>query len=594
MENLDLIINDEQPPIIEDVVNAILKKYRIDFIKETKQHQLVLDVKHQKILGAINKEKQQIIDCEKDIENLSHNLKTYKLQYLHQKFEIKTQSELFETDHEDNKRLIKIHNMKITEYNNLKFKIINNVEIEQHNFLKKKHEEDNKLCNEIKIFETEITRIKAKKKHIEEDLQKQLAVGIRDIESYSQKIENKQNIINILQGEISNIEKGSCHSRRQIIKNNKMYLIKNKNLQKLKKNIQYQIANINFEIYIYDQQRDNELNEINKQNREIEHQFRHDINIKNDRLVVLTKNANVRQNDAVNTNSKTWKTSYKKIVDEIDTAHTELTDAIQNFNNHLSKSNIHLNDINTKYKFMREIKVNAVEQNQNKLNQLIRSETNKVNKMSYQHQLNNQIAKEKMNLLNTEFNCLQQFQKNKYNVQRLAQKYENDMNDNINQLGKDLERSQERLKITGKRFLKVINKHRITTDKIQKNHQKDIDEIDKNISHCHDTLKKLENTFKHNSKKGKESKTELRHIRTDIKDTERIIKDKNKQLGTLKIRVERRLETMHQKENEVINEKIEYDLEYATKINLLDKIDGADTNQKIETLNNLMGTNIQF
>ena len=71
------------------------------------------------------------------------------------------------------------------------------------------------------------------------------------------------------------------------------------------------------------------------------------------------------------------------------------------------------------------------------------------------------------NTLNEEYVNLQNLQRDKYESQKLAQKYENDTNTQINKLGRDLERSQTRLKVSVDRFTKKIKQHQSNTQKIK-------------------------------------------------------------------------------------------------------------------------------
>jgi len=582
-----------ESPIVEDVVNSIITKYSNDILTEKDKKQSLLNIKHIKIQTAIAKEKEQISTLKNNILENKNKLKKYISQYISEKLESKTFEEDLEKKKVQNENLINIYNAKIMKHNDYQLKLNNHIHQEQHKYLDKKRIEDDKMRDEIRIFEAEISRIRTKKEFIEIDLQKQLAIMVRDLEAYDQKIINKHNIINILQNEVNNIEKGNCQSRRQIIKNNKSYLIKSKNLKKIKNKLQYQIANMDIEIYTVDQQLQDELDEIRKANVDIQATYRSNINELNIFLGELTEKASKLKYNAVDMQSKTWSINYKNAIDNVDNTHLKLTDEIQAFNSYLGIYNSQIKDIETKYKFIREVKANKLFLFQTKLNKLSKSEDNKICKLSSQHQLNNKVTKYKIDLLNKEYNNLEQIQKEKYECQKLVQKYELDTNRQIEQLGNDLERSQNRLKISSNRILDVLKAHKIGTDTIKKKYKEELNNVNIEISNCIDTLQNLERTVKSENKVIKERKDNFKHTRRNIKDIERTIKEQTRQLDGITIKAEKRIETIIEKEYEVINEKIKADMDYITKLNEIDKLQDVSIDNKITVLNKLMNITIR-
>lgn len=584
----------DHAPIMIDVVNTVMSKYRSDILKDKNSIENQLNEKHQKIKNAMDKENLQIDNIKTEITKQKDLLKKYKIEYITQKVNIKTKTKIIDEQKEKNQNLITIYNAKIQEYNAEQFKINNLIEDIQHQYLKDKHTEDNKLNIEIDIFKQEVERIKLKKQNIENELHNQLSVMVNDLELYDKKINNKQHTINLLKSEINNIEKGNCFSRRQIIKNNKLYINKNKTLRKIKNNLQYQIANYNLEIYVLETDYQNELTQLKSKNEIDENKYRNNINQYNEQISILTKEASLLKTPNTNVKSKTWQVNYKKYVDKTDELHHKLTQEIKAFNIYLGDYQNKLIQLNNKYKYSIEVKQKDINMMQTKLDRLNKAQDNKISKMSRQHQLNNKIIKEKTNLLNNEYNEIQQLRKQKYDQQQMSQKYESDTNRQIAKLGNELERAQERLNLSLKRFQNQLDKHQHNNQLINNKYQNQLNEIHINISHCHQTLKQLENTYKHSNKDFKTIEKRIKELRTLIKDTERTIKDKEKQLDVTIIKVNKRIEIMQQKENNVIDEKIKNDLDYVTKLNQVDQLEDKSLNHKIEVLNKLMDIKIEI
>lgn len=590
----DNIYTNEIPPIIEDVVNNIINKCKVDLEDENNNKKTILDKKQTKIIEAYAKEKKQLTALEESINEEKDKLKKLNISYIIEKGKTNKIQKQSEETKEEYKNLLNIYNQKIVEHNQKRKTITDKITHKYELHLNNKNKQTETLKEEIDIYNNEIDRIINQKDIIEKELQKELAQIIKDLESIDVKVDNKNRIITLLQLEIKKIERGNTTSRRQIIKHNQIYINKTKNFKKVKKGLQDDIADLHLDIYNLDQQKKLELSHLNQISEKLEKEHREVINVKHSLLSQLTNNAEELKESAINTESKTWKVNMKKISDEINQLHSELTEEIQNFNNYLNSRNAKLGDINSKYDYDIDDKKQQLKLLEAKLKRLESSADNKVNKLNHQYQLNNRLVLEKQNELKHAYDELQQLFKNKYNFQRMANKYEQDSNVKISQLGKDLDRAQDRLKVITQRYKDTIQKLDDEYHDSINDYNKQLNKIDNSINKCNITIQKLTKSSYGCDKDVTDHNNNIKDIRRNIKDMERQIKSSQSRLDTMNIKVNDRLKTIKERENEVIEQKIKQDLEYINKRNALEKIVDGSVEKKIETLNKIMGIKIDY
>jgi hypothetical protein len=590
----DIIYINEIPPIIEDVVENIISKCKVDLEDENNNKKTILDKKQIKIKEAYTKEKKQLTKQEESIADDKKSFKKLNISYIIEKGKTNKIIKQSNNNKQEYKDLLNIYNEKIKEYNRKRKIISDKVSKEYELHLNNKNTQTETLKSEIDIYNIEIDRIKNQKLIIEQELQHELAQIIKDLESIDIKIDNKNRMITLLQLEIKKIEKGNTTSRRQIIKHNKIFINKTKNFKKVKKNIQDEIAEYHLAIYNLDQQRNIELDELAQISERLEKEHRQIINSKHLLLNQLTDSAEELKAAAVNTSSKTWMVNMKKISDEVNELHSELTKEIQNFNNYLNTKNNKISDITNQYNYDIDNKKQKLKLLEAKLKKMESSADNKVSKLNHQYQLNNRLVLQKQNELKHTYDELQQLYKNKYNFQRMANKYEQDSNIKIDQLGKDLDRAQDRLHVITKRYKDTIEKLENQYNDDISEYNKQFNKIDNATNKWNQTIKKLTKSSYGCDKNITDHNNGIKEIRRNIKDVERQIKSDQSRLETMTIKVNDRLKTIKERENDVIEQKIKQDLEYINKRNALEKIANESVEKKIETLNKIMGIKIDY
>lgn len=584
--------DNDVSPIVKDIVINLFEKCKKDIQNNKQTREINLNQKHSKIKETYQKENQHIIDLEKDILSDQNQLQKLNLVYLLEKKNISNLENTVNQKDVEYKNLIDIYQKKITNNKNNKSKLLEKMELQKQLYDEQLEHQNKQLSDEIEIYNNEIERIKQYKINIEVELQNKLAQTIADLETYDAKITNKTKIIQLLHSEIKGIEKFTSNTRRQMIKNNQIFINRHKNLRKVKQRFQTQIANINSELYTLNNNKIIEIKRLTDINTNIENEYRKNITDKNQNVKELSDKLSEMDNNVVNQSSKTWQKKYNTLSNELDVLHQDLTSTIQEFNVHLSKKREILNNVEIRYKNDIENKNHELKILEIKLQKIHNGEDSQISKINNQHQLNNKIMKEKMDLLNNEYQSLQQIYRNKYEYQCLANQYESDANSKIVQIGEEIERAQERLTITKKRFTNNVKLY----DKKYRNAIADYaTELEKCKDNIDDNDKMIQNIVqlnKNNHKEVSEYHNKLRQIRNNIKDLERDIKSKNARLENLKVRIETRLKTIKEREQEVIDAKLKNDLEFVTKMNKLNNMNDGTISQKIEVLNNLMGINI--
>lgn len=594
-----LLLNDNIPfndedvsPVIKDIVINIFEKCKNDLQDTKNKKTQTLNQKHIKIQESYQTEKQHVTTLENEIQQDKAELKNLNLDYLLEKqLSVGLQNKIKKIELEYKNILTKCHT-RIDVSNESHIKLMNLMDQQKLIYDTKKEHENQYLFDEITVYNTEINRIKNQKENIEIELQSKLAQTITDYEIYDSKIIHKEKIINLLQSDIKNIEKISAGTRRQFIKINKAYINKHKTLKKVKNKFQTQISNINTEIYTLDNNKKLDIKKLTDSSIIIEDNYRKEITNRNNIVKELNIQLENIKNNAINTKSKTWQINYDKLSDELDNKHQALTESIQSFNAYLSQKREQIHDMTNQYNNDIEYKKNHLKVIETKLQRIHNGEDNKISKMNYQYQLNNKIIKEKLDVLNNEYQSIQQLHRDKYEYQCLANKYESNSNQKIINLGNDIERAQERLIIIKKRFADNITKY----DNLYRNNIIDytnqIEKIRDDITNNTNIIDNLDKKIKNNQKEITNHNNKLQQIRHQIKDLERIISGKEARLSNLKVRVESRLKTIKEREQEIIDLKMKNDLDFVTKMNTLNQVNDGNINEKINVLNKLMDIKI--
>ena len=146
--------------------------------------------------------------------------------------------------------------------------------------------------------------------------------------------------------------------------------------------------------------------------------------------------------------------------------------------------------------------------------------------------------------------------------------------------------------------VRLITIAKLTTLNLYNNdiseYNKQFDKIGNATNVLNQTIKKLTKSSYGCDKSITDHNNGIKEIRRNIKDVERQIKSDQSRLETMTIKVNDRLKTIKERENDVIEQKIKQDLEYINKRNALEKIANESVEKKIETLNKIMGIKIDY
>lgn len=261
------------------------------------------------------------------------------------------------------------------------------------------------------FLKKEKQRIKAKKERIETDLYKQIQISLKDIDEIDNKIITTEAKIKEQNSEILEMEHGNNRTRRQMIKNNNIYLYKKKNLKKVKNNLQYQLANINLEIYQIDLEFKLSAEQILVQHKEEDIKSRARIVALNNDYSFAVNQVQDLEDNVKNKSSKTWQLNYQEKVSQMENTQILLTDEIQSYNIMMSQQKADIQKMEYHYKYLKEVKYKEYENLQIKINKLSQSENNQISRIAYKQHINNRIVNQQKENLNKLFKELELLEK---------------------------------------------------------------------------------------------------------------------------------------------------------------------------------------
>lgn len=583
-----VIMNHGDTTVLLEVLDGIIAQYRSDIAKEIGQQIAQIDEQCVKMKQSRLNEEKQVSDLKLEIETWQNKLQKTKLKYLSAKIK---KEELLKTQEEKrryNQDLINIYFHKISQYKIQKQDIEKSIDTEKNKFIDKKNQENNKLAIERDIYNDETKRVKTKKADIETTLKQNIVTNIKDLETFSQKI-NQCNIeAKALKEELRNMEVGDSQARRNIIRNNTIYLRHQKNFKKVKKSLQYQIANHNLDLQFDQNQFEKELSQLEAKNQLEEQKHQEAIQHQNQLVSQLEHDFQIFQNNVVNPDSKTWQIQYQNLSQILNDHHTTLTNLITAFNIYLSQYQKTKYELVEKHKYQVEIKEKAIQKLTLKINQMKKAESAKVNKLLLQHQNNRSKINDKVKQLHTVITKLQTLEKKRYQHQKAIQQYEQTVNHEIAALGQDLDRALDRYQTISKRINKTITKFQNKCDSNLVKHQTQLDDVLNSIKNCSQMISSLENNNRKYDKDIQQTIDTIHSSRVEIKDLERQIASKENQLDRLQNKVSARIDNIKERENDLIGQKMKIELDYANKLHKLDQAYQVSDTEKLDIINQLI------
>ena len=462
---------------------------------------------------------------------------------------------------------------------------MNFINDETSQYLTKKNKYSHQLELEQQIYQNEIDRIKRKKTDIQKDLYDQLSFNVKDNEELESRISDINIRLKLLQELINNMEKSSYQDRKQIMKHNKLYISKNKNLKFLKQSLEYQLINLNQELNLIFQEHDNILTNISSDTNNKIELYKHEISEKS--KIVDTWHNELAKLDMSNSDSKTLQVKYQNIVDNYDESHLQLTNLIQKFNEYVSQIHQKKQLVESEYSSHIDQKSHQISQLETKLNNILKAENHKNQKIYQQSFQNKQELNKKYKVRYELLKELEELSQRKLINHRLVTNYERDANVLIDKLQVDYDRAKKRLSTIQNRIKKNITSANQYKNKVIKQYQDELDEMEENIKNSYhhiDTLQSQNDKIKLDETNFQEDQHKLK---VNNKNLERQIKDKEKQLIGLKSRVNRRLEVFNDRLNKLNTETLQNDLNYAIKMEELTKIQNSDDARKLTLIQEL-------
>jgi hypothetical protein len=563
---------------ITTMLNNIMQQFKTDISNERDAKCNELAERHTKLANAIKTEEDKVDTAKSEIDLLKEKLHQHNIKYLLQKIKYAKHIETADINIKKYQDLIKINIVSTIDDKDKIKKYTQQIDTENQILNNKIRDEDIILQNETNIFNLEKTRINQKQENINQELQKQIQLCSNDINDINTRIQDTKNNIEHEQEEINQIENGNNMTRRQIIKNNNIYLHRKKNFKKIKNNLQYQLANLNIELYQLDIDFKNEYNSTQEKHNQEYTNARNIIKTLNDEYNLFANAVSTSENNAKNKSSKTWQLSHQDKITKMEDSQILLTEEIQSYNMLMTRHKEELKQIEYNYNQTKEIKQNEYNNIQTKINKLNQGENNQLNRFAQKQHINRKFINQKMehlNKLNTQLSLLEQ---EKSNYQTLINTYKTQTDNQLSNLQYDMDRANKRMDTIYSRFNNNTNEHRQSFDINISKYQTLILEHTRTLEQTNNIIKQLEIQIQNTEKDKRNNNYQIWNDKKEIKELDRLIKDKEKQLQNIIKNVNKRIDIIKEKEKDLIGMRTSNDIEYLIKLKEINNIQNQEIN----------------